>query len=676
MIASNDFLIQEPLVRLSDAENFSKHLDQFLSEKISSEDFSKIRTLYGIYGQKQPGVHMIRIKIPGGLLSSSLLRTLSEFNQNFCQGPLHITTRQDIQTYFIPLARTGEALTFLAQRGLTTREGCGNTIRNVTSCSLAGRCPKEYTDAGKVADLLAKVWIRSPLVQNLPRKVKFSVSGCETDCGGSSLHDLSFIATHYQDQFGFTVMAAGGLGGQPQASVKVLDFIEEDKIPHVVETLIRLHQRYSDRTNRNGSRVKFLLKRFGEEKFKALFLEEFDSVKNRPQRPQERLTWRTPSKDKTDIAYTPIGIQQQYNGQYALIVHPPLGNLTSNHLDEFALITDYYAIKDLRLTRDQTILIPDLAHNVALEIQSKLRDIGFDIPENSLKHRDIISCPGTTSCPIGITNSQNFAKDLVENKTMQTLLPGLSVRISGCQNGCGLHHVGDFGFHGMAKKINGQSAPHYQLHFGGDYHAGGQIGLAGPIIPAKYGSKALERLVEAFSPFRHSGHSVRDWVISIGQEGITKILAPLQDHSEDDLYVDWGENHRFDGAPSGKKPGQSLIYDELLANFSDDALINLDRYMTVSLTQDAIKSGLEAVKYSVMRILLSHQITFDKEASLEEILKDFIVLDYPLEQSLIKTIDSNAMAKSLSLFRENVALFIDLIRTKVLETQSLDRIEL
>ncbi len=206
----------EPLVRLSDLDEYRVGLSHRLAGDWDDDKWTGFRTRFGVYGQKQPGVQMMRIKIPGGLVPLPWLWVLAQFNRKFCQGDAHITTRQDFQTYFVPLEKTAEALEFLYSKGMTTREACGNTLRNINACALAGNCPREHVDAGEVASRLARSWIRHPLVQHMPRKVKISVSGCATDCGVSAIHDLSFIATEKDGKKGFIVYAGGGLGGQPR----------------------------------------------------------------------------------------------------------------------------------------------------------------------------------------------------------------------------------------------------------------------------------------------------------------------------------------------------------------------------------------------------------------------------------------------------------------------------
>ena len=207
---------------------------------------------------------------------------MAHVTRTFAKGDAHVTTRQDFQIYYVPLDDAPAMLAELDEAGLTTREACGNTVRNISSCALSGVCPREHVDAGKVADELARSWIRNPLVQHMPRKFKISVSGCATDCGASSIHDLGLVATEKDGRKGFVVYGGGGLGGVPFTAVELADFATEDELPAVLEALVRLHQRYSNRKNRNAARIKYLVKRFGEEKFRELFAEEFARAKALP----------------------------------------------------------------------------------------------------------------------------------------------------------------------------------------------------------------------------------------------------------------------------------------------------------------------------------------------------------------------------------------------------------
>jgi len=605
----------EPLARLSDLDEYRKGLDRRLSGEWDDEVFTAHRVRFGTYGQKQPGVQMIRIKIPGGVLPTAWLIPLARYNREFCKGDLHITTRQDFQSYFVPLERTADALGFLYKNGITTREACGNTIRNLTSCALAGVCPREHVDAGAVAERLARTWLRQPLVQQMPRKMKFSVSGCGTDCGASSIHDLGLIATVQDGKNGFRVMAAGGLGGQPRPAVEILPFATEEELPVVMEALIRIHHRYSDRINRNAARVKFLVKRFGEEKFVALFREELAHLKGLRQRPWEPLAWRTPTDD-APVAKAPTGVIAQHDGLTAVVGNPPLGNLSSEQIEEISAIAVKFGVKALRLTRDQNFVIPGLPKDAVAEVVQRLEAINIAVPKSDAENIDVISCPGTTTCRIGITSSYNFAREVIAEQAQNADLRGVSVRVSGCQNSCGLHHIGDFGFHGMAKKVDGQSAPHYQLHVGGSGHAGGEVGVSGPIIPVRHALEAYQLLRAAYAEAEaENGETVRAWAERIGKEGLLKVLSPIEGKGHEQIYVDYGSEDVFAGAPTVRgECALPIAPDPLLAALADDALIQFDRLLQAERWNEALSSAEVALGFASRRVLhKTGQSTTDEE---------------------------------------------------------------
>ena len=658
----------EPLVRLSDLDEYRKGLAKRLSNEWDDEKFTGFRTLFGVYGQKQPGVQMIRIKIPGGVVPVEWMTSVAEFNRLFCKGDAHITTRQDFQTYFVPLERSAEALEFLYSHGLTTREACGNTFRNITSCALAGNCPREHVDAGAVAERLARSWIRHPLVQHMPRKVKITVSGCATDCGHSGMHDISFVAIEKDGRQGFQVLVGGGLGGIPRAAIVALDFATEDELSLVVETTARLHQRYSDRVNRNAARIKFVVKRFGEEKFRQLFLEEFDRLRGLPQRPWEPLAWRTPTE--AAVARTPQGVVKQHDGRFAVVGNPPLGNLSSDQLDSLVGIAKKIGVSQFRITRDQNIVLPDVAAGQVDEVVRAFEALGIVVPESGEKAADVVSCPGTTTCRIGITNSQGFAREVWEDSKNDVTAHGVAVRVSGCQNSCGMHHVGDFGLHGVAKKVNGEAAPHYQLHLGGDPRNVGQIGILGPVVASRHAVEALRILRHAYAADKQIGETVRGWAERLGKKGVAALLAPLEDKPSDKLFIDVGDDFPFPGAPTLKgECAVPLTSDNTLADLSDDGLIQLDRHLAVNRWEDALKSADDAVAYASRRIIhYRGETTTDEDphAVIAERLRGVAPAQVAsaLDQVSAALIAAVSSGKGEA-YREAVAVYLDTVRSVV-----------
>ncbi len=608
----------EPLVRLSDLAEYRQGLDKHLAGEWDDERWTAYRVRFGVYGQKQPGVQMVRIKIPGGILPVAWARTIAQANRRFAVGDAHFTTRQDIQIYHVPLARSADLLEYLYSNGVTTREACGNTLRNMNACSLAGACPRELVDAGRVAEQLARAWIRNPLVQHMPRKAKFTVSGCATDCGASTIHDLGFIAVEQGGRQGFRVLAGGGLGGQPRPAVEVLPFVTEDELPTVVEAFARLHQKYSNRRDRSLARIKFVVKRFGEEKFVSLFREEFERVKGLPQRPWPGFQWRTAAQ--AAIARTPVGVVDSHDGSKAVVVSVPLGIVSSAQLERLADIAEQAGARELRITRDQNVALLGVAADKVGLVTAGVRAIGFDVPASAEDVPDVVSCPGTTTCRIGITNSQTFAREALAQANADPAAKGLSLHVSGCQNSCGLHHVADFGLHGMAKKIDGRSAPHYQLHFGGDFRTGA-IGLAGPMIPAKLADRALALLRAAYAPSRALGESVRDWAERLGKAGINEVLAPLDPAQAEAVFIDWGDADEFAGAPTTRgECAAPFAMDDLYADMADDALISLDRRLAVGQVDEARAAGAIAVLFAARRALHAQAIPTDDDTTLEAAL--------------------------------------------------------
>ncbi|OAN44692.1 sulfite reductase [Paramagnetospirillum marisnigri] len=654
----------EPLARMSDLAEYRQALQSRLAGEWDEEKFTSFRLRYGVYGQKQAGVQMVRLKIPGGIVPTAWLKTLARVNRNFAQGSAHITTRQDFQMYYVPLGRTADMLEDLYSNGITTREACGNTLRNMSACALAGACPRELVDAGQVADQLSRSWLRQPLVQHMPRKMKFTVSGCATDCGASPIHDLGFIAVEQGGRKGFRVLAAGGLGGQPIMAVEVLPFVTEEELPTVVEATARLHQKYSNRRDRSLARLKFVLKRFGEEKFVALFREEFDRLKGLQQRPWQPLSWRKPTE--APVARTPVGVVDGHDGSKALVIYVPLGLLSSDQLDQLHDIAVNAGVTQTRTTRDQKLALLGVDPAKVAQVTEAVRAIGFDVPAQAEDVPDVVSCPGTTTCRIGITNSQGFGLHVEQQARDDISARGVSVHVSGCQNSCGLHHVADIGLHGMGKKIDGKPAPHYQLHLGGDATRG-VVGFEGPIIPARLADQAVALLRAAIGPVRASGEDIRAWAERMGKDGIAAILAPLEGQGGDERFTDWGDSAVFVGPPKAKgecaAPQVSTTY---YADLADDGLINLDRRLARGQWPEALKAGEDATAYAVRLLLAAKgQPTEDGEGA-EEVFARFRASAAAAEagnafESVLAERTTALVTGHAESYREALAYFIDTI---------------
>jgi sulfite reductase (ferredoxin) len=595
----------EPLARVSDADEFRAAYAKVKSGEWDATKWQGFRLRFGLYGQLQPNVHMLRIKVPGGLLPFDWARSVAEANRKFGGAKIHVSTRQDLQIYFIKPDEAPDLLQFLYERGLTSREACGNTLRNMTSCQLAGICPREHVDAGKVADRLALSWIRHPLVQHMPRKFKITVSGCETDCASSSIHDLGLVALRdAQGRPGFKAYAGGGTGGIAVPAALVADFVEEKDLPAVVEALVRIHQRYSNRRNRNQARIKFVNKRFGAEKFRALFEEEFARTKTMPQRPWQPLDWR--QGENAPEPTSPGGVVQQHNGKVAVVAKPELGLLSSDEMDQFVAIAEQNGAAGLRTTRDQNLVIEGLKPEAVEKVVAAVRALGFGVENHPGDVANVIACPGTTTCGIGITTSQTFGLEVQKLATNYAAKPNLNIKISGCQNGCGLHHVADFGFRGMGKKIGSRNAPHYQIYVGGEERKNGHLGLLGPVVPARLAKRALELLLDGYAAGKQGDESVRDWSLRLGKDGIRALIEPVEkevDPANEGLFFDFGEDWEF-MPPAGRTAecAAATADDDVQKDLADDALISTDRALAAGLNDRAREFADLGFRYSAQRL--------------------------------------------------------------------------
>lgn len=667
----------EPLSSLTDAEEFRAAYQKLKSGEWDAGKWQGFRLRYGLYGQLQPNVHMLRIKIPGGLLPFEWAHIVAEANRRFAGAKIHVSTRQDLQIYFIKPDDAPDLIEFISSRGMTSREACGNTLRNMTSCHLAGFCPREHVDAGKVADRLALSWIRHPLVQHMPRKFKVTVSGCETDCASSHIHDLGLVATKRDGKPGFIVFAGGGTGGIAVPAVKVADFMEEHDLPAVVEALVRIHQRYSNRRNRNQARIKFVNKRFGAVKFRTLFEEEFARTRAMPQRPWQPLQWRQAENAPEPVS--PGGIVRQHDGKTAVVLKADLGLFSSDELDKLATLAEMNGASGLRTTRDQNLVIVGLPTAAVAEVVAQVRAMGFGVENAPGDVANVVACPGTTTCGIGITASQTFGNEVQKIARNYAAKPNLSIKISGCQNGCGLHHVADFGFRGMGKKIGTRNAPHYQIYVGGHERINGHIGLSGPIVPARLANKALGLLMDSYASQKKDGETVREWALRIGKDGLKSAVAPVQqevDPANEGLFFDFGEDWEFT-PPAGRTSECAAGFqdDDLQKDLADDAMINADRALAIGLVDRVREIADEGFRYAAQRLRIRAAMP-GRDADSEDSVIGTVRAAFGGEADIIDSLDGFLAARNRSradgavdALREALALWMDTVEDFIAKPQ-------
>ena len=500
---------------------YDQSVQEYRDLKMDVTRFTAGRLQMGIYGQRQEGVNMVRIKLPGGRVSAPKLRTIASALEKFSRHDVvHITTRQDIQMHYVPLEQTPATLRHLAEGGLTTREACGNTIRNITTCPLSGVCPRQHTDVTRHLEGTVRHMLRNPLTQQMPRKFKISLSACEADCAQGMMHDLGVIAVRNGDRFGFKVVAGGGLGHKPHEAIVVEEFIEEKDLLAVMEAVIHLHNRYSDRAKRAKSRIKFLVDKFGPEGFVEKYREELVRTKSALATVDyPKGEWSAGVDGEAPGIGAPRRIfPQKQAGYYVFPISVPMGNLDVTQLRGLADICDTFDLPDIRTSQDQNMFLPDVPEAKIEPLRAALAALGLGVPKAG---DDVVACPGTSTCRLGITSSTIVGPKLSGGEH------DLKIRVSGCHNGCAQPEAGDIGIYGEGKRMHGKLVPHYQMHFGGNGMARGALAFKGPSVPTARVEEAVKRVQSAFSATREADEPFFSWAHRKDKAYFNDLLADL-----------------------------------------------------------------------------------------------------------------------------------------------------
>lgn len=531
------------LANLEEIESYEHAVESFLGLQIDADRFTATRLQMGVYGQRQEGVNMVRIKIPGGRLLSPQLNAIADVLEKYSQHDVvHVTTRQDIQMHYVPLQHTPAVLRHLAGAGLTTREACGNTIRNVTACPMAGICPREHTDVTKHLDGAVQHFLRNPLNQQLPRKFKISFSGCEADCAQGMLHCMGIVAVKKGDRFGFKVLAGGGLGHKPHEAIVVEEFIEEKDLLHTMEAIVTMHNKYSDRTKRAKSRIKFLVDRFGPEGFIEKYREELTRIKQAlANQPYPKGEWKTGGEGEICGQGAPRHVvPQKQLGLFVLPISAPIGNLNVKQLRGLAKALQEHGLDEIRTTQDQNLMVINVPQAKLDSLRKAVAALGLREPEAG---DNVVACPGTSTCRLGITSST-----LLGPKLRNAVGGDLRIRVSGCHNGCAQPEMGDIGIYGEGKRMHGKLIPHYQTYFGGDGLAGGGLAFKGPSVPAARIESAVQRVRLAFDKDHLPDESFFFWARRRGVGYFNELLADLVQVPESEVgsvLRDLGDNQDF-----------------------------------------------------------------------------------------------------------------------------------
>lgn len=510
--------IENPIVE-KDILELEKKIFQYKNQQLDEEKFRSLRLARGVYGQRQKGVQMIRIKLPMGRFTAQQLRRMAAVSEQYASSNLHITTRQDIQLHYVHLDHTPALWAELEQDAITLREACGNTVRNVTASIKAGIDPKEAFDPTPYAEAFFEYFLRHPVCQDMGRKFKVAFSSSEADEALTFVHDLGFIPKIKNGKKGFQVMLGGGIGAQPVAAKKTDDFLPVEQLIPFSEAVLRIFDREGERHKRNKARLKFLLKEVGYDTFlnwvkeekKVLFHQEYPievkprSLKKPTYKPQP-LSTLPPEFNQWKASNT---FPQKQAGFVAVGVPVPQGDIPSKKAYAIANLLEQFTADDNRFTPGQSLLLRDVpvAFLPALYLELKTLDlarIGF--------HRlnDIVACPGTDTCNLGIANSMGLARALqgvLENEFAKFLQKhDLNIKISGCMNACGQHSIAPIGFQGMTLKQGTKIAPATQVLLGGGTLGNGQGRFADKVlkVPARRTPNVLRWILTDFDKNRFS----------------------------------------------------------------------------------------------------------------------------------------------------------------------------
>ncbi len=511
-----------PLIDPSDYDRYdtllASHLDNESQSPEQAHAFIAERLLLGVYAQRQEGLCMVRSKLPGGHLRREQLIGYAEALERYSEGStLHLSTRQNIQFHDVPIAQSGALQRLMGSYGIATREAGGNTVRNITACPLAGDCPHSRTDIQQHIEQAASHFVRSPQTQSLPRKFKMAFSACAADCAMGRFQDLGVIASERDGQPGFRLWVGGGLGSKPREGQLLLDFIPEGELLPAIEAILAVHDRHSDRKRKMRSRSKFLVERFGIEGLR----EEFQHALKRTlaafeAAPESGGVWRAVEDGPEQYADRALRapLAQRQPGLWTLPISVPSGQLNALQLRRLYTVLGEYGLEDLRISQRQNLLIPGVPEADLESLRNQLSVIKLGIPQRG---DDVVACPGTHSCQLGVTASHRIAPLLNGGES------DLSIRVNGCLNGCASAELADIGLIGKGRRHFNRLVPSYALRLGG---GNTRLALSGPEIPAARTAQAVARIEQAFRD-GGNGQGFTDWVH--GREGgyFDELLADL-----------------------------------------------------------------------------------------------------------------------------------------------------
>jgi sulfite reductase (ferredoxin) len=573
---------------------------------------------------------MQRIKIPAGGLNADQLETIADLAEEYSDGIAHVTTRQDFQLHYVNIEDTPSVMRRLAAANITTREACGNSVRNVTACPYSGVCPDEKFDVTPYSRALSKFLLGHPDTQNFGRKFKPSFSGCSQHaCGLASMHDMGMVAVtqieNGKEKRGFEVQVGGGLGAVPYQAKLFDSFVPPEELLPLAQSIARVFARLGEKKNRSRARIKFLVQDLGIEKFKNLVLEERKSLPHDPR-------WTEFIEEAEKVQESPLrpggkapllGTEsfqrwvktntrpQKQEGYTVVAIALPLGDLTSTQLRSLADIARRFTKETIRSTVEQNIVLRWVSQSDLIELHKALEAAGL-AASGAGSIVDIAACPGTDTCKLGISSSRGLAAELrkrldEKNFQLDDSVAKLHIKISGCFNSCGQHHVADLGFYGVSRKMSGYAVPHFQVVLGGQWeNNGASYGLPVIAIPSKNIPEVVSRLTDRYAASRKEGESFKDFIARTGKVELKRMLEdlarPPADLSDRSFFQDWGDPREYTLADLGVGECAGEVVSSVEFDLADaerelfEAQVALEGGKIEQAGQTAYRSMLRAAK--------------------------------------------------------------------------------
>ena len=629
----NDRWAHLPAEERNEIDVFEAQIQRTGLGQMPEKVFLESRLRYGVYGQRQSGVQMLRIKIPLGILNTPQMIRLADLSEEYADGVSHVTTRQDIQFHFVSLEDTPDIMRQLSEVGITTREACGNVVRNVTGCSKSGVCSTEGFDVTPYASAMADFLLRHPDTQNLGRKFKISFSGCaDKPCGLAKIHDLGAVAAVREIEGtrveGFKVYVGGGLGALPQQAEILSDFVRAEEMLPLAQAISRVFARLGEKTNRGRARLKFLISKLGIEEFRRLVEEERARLPKDPKWnagfPKPGDATEQPLKPGSRFEADPLGapgflrwlntnVRPQAQDGYSLVeVFLPLGDIAAGPLRELALACRSYVKDTIRTTASQNLLIRWVSNQDLEALYQDLDRIGL-AEAGADRMADVTACPGTDTCKLGITSSRGLAARLYGkfNNGMGTIAdrPDLKVKISGCFNACGHHHVADIGFLGSVQRKGSKTAPMFQVVLGGTTEGNGSaFGLVTGKVPAQNAPEVVRKLTALYSAEKGTGETFPMFVERLGKARFKAELADITALSHPDEspehYLDNRQTWEYRKDTSvGECAGEVVDQAEFMLDEADRLSFEATLAHDEGRHQEAANGALEATKAAADALL-------------------------------------------------------------------------